>query len=188
MGGTISEFRINAEQSPFDNNDAIEDEEVEVKLIANVEQKPHTPLDAAPSCEDLDYTMNIDRLEKFLESCDPGCRLVVPCAGEKCHSFNGLKPGRPVPKAVLSASYFKLGFSFPMHPLFIDILKFYDIAPMQLTPNSYRMTACMFILYNQTFSVPLTARELGYCYQLKDVGRKVSIFTLFLGTIAKVSV
>lgn len=144
--------------------------------MSEVERKPHVPVGFVPTYEDLDSSMNIDKLEKLLESCDPGCNLVVRSVGERCHKFDNFEPDQSIPSAVLSASFFKLGFSLPMHPFFIDLLIFYDITPMQLTPNSFRVEACMLIYYDQTFSVSLTARELGYFYQLKDVGRKVGIF------------
>lgn len=99
-------------------------------------------------------------------------------AGETCHHFDSLKLGRAIPLTVLSQSYFKLGFSLSMHPFFHEILDFYNLAPMQLTPNSFRMAACMFILYDQAFSVKLIARELGHFYQMKDTGRKLGVFYL----------
>lgn len=163
----------------IDDEDLVEgEEEIKVEMVGEVERKPHVPIGFVPACEDIDSTMNTDRLERLLEMCNLGCSLVIPSAGERCHKFDDFEPDQVIPDAVLSASYFKLGFSLPMHSFFIEMLKFYDIAPMQLTPNSFRVAACMYILYDQTFSVALTARELGYFYQLKDVGRKVGVFYL----------
>lgn len=65
-----------------------------------------------------------------------------------------------------------------MHSFFREMLEFYDLAPHQLTPNSYHMAACMYILYDKEFSVPLTARELEYFYRLKDAGKNVGHFYL----------
>lgn len=161
------------------DKDSIGDkEQIAVGMIVQVERKLHVPVSFVPSCEDMDSSMNVDRLERLRELCNPGCNLVIPSGGERCHRFNNFEPDQSIPNAVLSASFFKLGFSLPLHPFFTDVLNFYDIAPMQLSPNSFRVAACMYILYDQTFSVPLTARELGYFYQLKDVGRKVGIFYL----------
>lgn len=56
---------------------------------------------------------------------------------------------------------------------------------MQLTPNSFRMAACMFVLYHQTFNVSLSAIVLEFFYQLKDAGRKVVFITSLLGIIRK---
>lgn len=79
-------------------------------------------INSKPSCENLDSNMNAYRLEKLLESCTPGCLLVVPRVGERCHRFDSLAPGRAIPSTVLSASFFKLGFSLPLHPFFLELL------------------------------------------------------------------
>lgn len=173
----IDELQLRGNRLSFSNDDAIEGEG-DIELPSEVERKPHVPASNVPACEGQDSTMNADRLARLLEICNPGCHLVLPCAGERCHRFDNFEADQSIPNAVVSASYFKLGFSFPMHPFFIDLLNFYEIAPMQLTPNSFRVAACMYILYDQAFSVALTARELGYFYQLKDVGRKVGVFYL----------
>lgn len=176
---TINDLWLGGEQPFFSNDDVTEkNDNVGMPLVAKVERKPHVPAGFVPSCEDTDSSMNADRLARLKESCDPGCDLVVPTAGERCHRFGNFEPDQAIPNAVLSASFFKLGFSMPMHPFFVDMLNFYEIAPMQLSPNSFRVAACMYILYDQTFSVPLTPRELGYFYQLKGVGRKIGIFYL----------
>lgn len=116
--------------------------------------------------------MSAEKLEELLESWNPGCTLVLLESGERCHRFDGLKPGKAIPCAILSYSYFKLGFSLPMHPFIHEIRDFYNLAPMQMSPNSFKM-AYMFILYDQAFFATLTARELGHFYQLKDASRKL---------------
>lgn len=80
--------------------------------------------------------------------------------------------------AVMSASFFKLGFSLPLHPFFVEILDYFELAPMQLTPNSFRVAAGMFILYSDHLNARLSARELNHFYQLKEAGRKVGVFYL----------
>lgn len=164
-------FLNHAEQAFFDNADMVNEDDYVIEVKREAKER-------LPSCETVDSTMNAEKLEKLLSSWNPGCKLVLPEAGERCHRFDNLKFSRAVPQAVLSSSYFKLGFSMPMHPFFLEILNFYSLAPMQLTPNSFRVAACMFILYDQAFSTVLTARELGYFYQLKDAGRKVGVYYL----------
>lgn len=102
------------EQPFYDNYE--EDEDVEVTF-------------RVPYCENMDSSMNDERLEKLLETCYPGSRLVILKAGERCHRFDSLEIGFPIPYAVVLASFFKLGFSLPMHPFFLEILDFYRLAP-----------------------------------------------------------
>ena len=43
----------------------------------------------------------------------------------------------------------------------MEILDFYEVSPMQLTPNSYRMAVCLYILYDIHHGVWMSALELG---------------------------
>lgn len=122
-----------SDQSFFDNYD--EDNDVEITL-------------RVPYCENMNSSMNEKRLEKLLESCNPVFLLVVPMAGERCHCFDCLEVALPILSAIISTSFFKLGFSLPMHPFFLELLDFYNLAPMQLTPSFFIIVACMIVLYH----------------------------------------
>lgn len=133
---------------------------------------------ATPTCENLYSAINVERLENLLVAYTLGFRPVILEQGETCHRFDNFGPEQVIPDAFLSTIFFKLSFSLPMHPFFHDILEYYELDPLQLTPNSFRVVSCMYVLYDQTFYVPLSARELRYFYQLKDVRRKAGIFYL----------
>lgn len=129
--------------------------------------------------------MNPVVLENLLRVYTPGCRLVIPQPGKRCHTFNNFEPDQTIPNDVLPAQFFRLGLSLPLHPFIQDILDFYNIAPLQLNPNSYRMAICMYILYDLVFEAPLSARELGYFYQLKETGKTTGFFYLTIWNIHK---
>ncbi|KAK1402683.1 hypothetical protein POM88_002288 [Heracleum sosnowskyi] len=71
-----------------------------------------------------------------------------------------------------------MGLSIPLHPFIHDIITYYDIAPLQMTPNAYRMAMCMYVLYDQLFEKKMSARELGFFYQLKQTGKNSGFFYL----------
>lgn len=62
---------------------------------------------------------------------------MVPLAGMRCQRFDNFKPGQEVPKVVLSVTFFKFGVYIPLHPFLLDIFRFFDVAHLHLTPNSY---------------------------------------------------
>ena len=98
--------------------------------------------------------------------------------GERCHRFDTLKPDTNYPNAVLSSQFFRLGISLPLHPFILEILDFYEVSLMQLTPNSYRMAVCLYILYDIHQGVRMSALELGWFFQLKLTGRTPGFFYL----------
>lgn len=50
--------------------------------------------------EHIDSIMTPARLQSLLEFCNPGCTLVIPQPGERCHRFDSIKPGTDYPNAV----------------------------------------------------------------------------------------
>ena len=60
----------------------------------------------------------------------------------------------------------------------MEILDFYGVSPMQLTPKSYRMAVYLYILYDIHHGVRMSALELGWFYQLKLTGRTPGFFYL----------
>ena len=62
---------------------------------------------------------------------------------------------------MLSAQFLRLGISLPLRPFILEILDFYEVAPMQLTHNSYRMAVCLYIIYDIYHGVKTSTLELG---------------------------
>lgn len=161
------------EASNYDNKSTEGDHEPDQEAV-----KTEIPQGVELDCDHLDSIMNPVKLTNLLQTCKPGCKLMIPAPGERCHHFDSFEPDQPIPQAVLFAQFFKLGLSLPMHPFIQELLEFYDIAPLQLTPNSYRMAMCMYILYKIELEKDLTAHELGYFYQLKQSGKNTGYFYL----------
>lgn len=125
---------------------------------------PVNPQETIPSCEHIDSILNPVRLQSLLEVCTPGCTLEIPNPGERFHRFDLLSPDCNIPNAVFSAQFFKLQLSLPLHPFIVEISDYYEVAPMQLTPNSYCMAVCLYIPYHSYYNTQLTADELGWFY------------------------
>lgn len=110
----------------------------------------------------MDSVLTDTKLELvFKESAYPDCDLVIPETGERCYSFSDILPEFSVPDVVISTSFFKVGVYVPFHPFIRDVHEFYDLAPLQLTPNSYRLAINTYILYASTHTSPLIGPELG---------------------------
>lgn len=144
----------------------------------SVEREPFKQ-EIVPFCEKSDSIMTSVKLERLFEECHrPVCKITVPEPGERAHRFDLKIPKQGIPHAVISAAFLRVGVSMPLHPFLREVLDFYQLAPMQLTPNSYRLAISTFILYSSKFTVPLTAPELGYFFRLKDTGRNSGCFYL----------
>ncbi|KAK1365185.1 hypothetical protein POM88_040746 [Heracleum sosnowskyi] len=122
--------------------------------------------------------MNANRVKLLLQKHRPKCRLVVPSPGERCHRFDNFELDQQIPCVVFSATFFRMGLSIPLHPFINDIITYYDISPLQMTPNAYRMAMCMYVLYDQQFEKKMSTRELGFFYQLKQTGKNSGFFYL----------
>ena len=59
----------------------------------------------------------------------------------------------------------KGGIRFPVDPLVIGTLRFYDLCPDQLPPNFYRMVSCVSRL-NQLFGLQLNHYDINFMYSL----------------------
>lgn len=129
-----------------------------------------------PFCEKLDSIMTLPKLDIFFKDCP--CTIVIPDPGERAHRFNKRTPELGIPKAVISTAFLKVGFFMPIHPFLREVLEFYELAPMQLTPNSYHLAISTYIMYASKFSTPLSAPKLGFFFRLKETGRGSGCFYL----------
>ena len=151
-----------------------EEHEREAEASVEVIEPPVVVL----ACEYMDSIMTPARLQSLLESYNPGCTLAIPKPRERCHRFDTLNLDTNYPNAVLSSQFFRLGLSLPLHPFILEIMDFYEVSPMQLTHNSYRMAVCLYILYDIHHGVRMSALELGWFFQLKLTGRTPGFFYL----------
>lgn len=123
--------------------------------------------------------MSMSKLEKLYEECPhPTCTVVIPETGDGAHRFDVRILERGIPKAIISVTFFKAGVYTLLHPFMRDVLDFYELAPPQLTPNSYRLVIGMYVLYASKFTTFLIVRELGFFFKLKDTWKSSGCFYL----------
>ena len=80
------------------------------------------------------------------------------------------------PRIVLTPHLVKLGVDAPLHPHFRAISEWFDIAPIQLPPNSYRLAIAMYIMYVNKGFPPPSMEELSHFLSLRKLSRKADYF------------
>ncbi|KAL8096381.1 hypothetical protein AgCh_037369 [Apium graveolens] len=72
-----------------------------------------------------------------------------------------------IPRMVLTPKLISLGVGAPLHPFIKKILKWYDVAPVQLSPNSYKLVWALYIMYhNLRLGVP-SMKEFSLFYSIR---------------------
>lgn len=54
-----------------------------------------------------------------------------------------------------------------LHPFLRQVIEWYDVVPLQLSPNSYKLILALFILYHDLKYPPPTMEEISYFYSLR---------------------
>lgn len=67
----------------------------------------------------------------------------------------------------MSLAVVKAGGRIPLHPFFINILKYFRLAPIQLTLNFWMLITNMLVLYLSVNKTPPFPRIIHFLYQLK---------------------
>lgn len=89
---------------------------------------------------------------------------VVPLEEMRAHRFD--IGNHKIPRTVLTPRHVSLGVGAPLHGYFEKICKLFDVAPIQLSPNSYRLATGLFILYkDEGFDEP-SMEDLSYFFRL----------------------
>ena len=81
-----------------------------------------------------------------------------------------------IPRIVLTPLLIKLGVGAPLHPFFRAISEWFDIAPIQLSPNSYRLAIAIYIMYINEGYAPPTMEELSHFLSLRKVAKETGYF------------
>ena len=55
-----------------------------------------------------------------------------------------------IPRTVLIPKMVALGVATPLHPYFKAIIEWFGLAPIQLSPNRYKLAIALCILYHDT--------------------------------------
>ena len=61
------------------------------------------------------------------------------------------------------------GAHLPLRSYFIDVLEYFGIAPLQLSPNGYAILIALFVIYNEMGFPQPTPLEVNYMYTLKRI-------------------
>lgn len=69
----------------------------------------------------------------------------------------------PTPRMVLTNKLVELGFGSPVYPFLREIVDYYQIAPIQLSPNSYRMIIGLYMTEISHFvGLRRSGNDLGF--------------------------
>ena len=67
----------------------------------------------------------------------------------------------------VSDTYLKFGVRFPLHPFFVEVLKYFRLTLFQITPNGWAHIIRLFGLFTEHGMSPPTATEFIWFYFIK---------------------
>ena len=70
-------------------------------------------------------------------------------------------------RMVLTLKLISLGVGAPLHPYIKKILKWYDVAPIQLSPNSYKLAWALFMMYHNLRLGAPSMKEFSFFYSIR---------------------
>ena len=107
-----------------------EDKEVREAVKAKARKKA-----GKLACVGLSSTATNAEIKWCLKYFDKGCIWARPHPWMRPHIFD-YNPRLRIPRMVLTPKLVKLGIGPPLHPYFKSIIEWFDIASIQLSPNS----------------------------------------------------
>ena len=66
-----------------------------------------------------------------------------------------------------SDAIIRSGGALPLHTFFVKVLNYFELAPLQLSPNSWVMLSGLYVLYHQVHSRGPSMSEVHYFYTLR---------------------
>ena len=120
------------------------------------------------SCASLSSDISREEIMWLVEYYDVKARWMKPTEEMRIHRFN--IEGLLIPRMVVTNRLLELGFGNPMHPFLIEIFEYHRIAPIQLSPNSYRLAIGLYMMYINKGYEPPTMEELSYFVSLRQSG------------------
>lgn len=112
------------------------------------------------SAEEVDWVMRYYGQEGI---------FAKPLEQMRPHIFNYGAEFR-IPRMVLTPKLVALGVGAPLHPYFRAISDWYEIAPIQLSPNGYKMAIALHMMYTSCGFDPPTMQDLSYFFSLRQSG------------------
>lgn len=104
-----------------------------------------------------------------------------PLSFMRCHIFNYGKNFK-IPMMVLSPKLVALGIGAPLHPYFKSIIKWYDIAPLQLSPNSWKLVITLHMFYTSLGYDAPSMPEISYFFSLRKSGKGYFFLVIHIKT------
>ncbi|KAL8094861.1 hypothetical protein AgCh_036393 [Apium graveolens] len=98
------------------------------------------------SCRDLPTSLTQKYLAEHIEQFQLEGHVVLPLPHMRCYRFNNPENGGRVPRMVLSTFLLRLGISSPLHPFIKDVCEYYQLTPLQINPNGYRVALALYII------------------------------------------
>ena len=116
------------------------------------------------SCVDQPSSLSWEELEWTMAYYEQKGTAVVPLEEMRAHRFD--IGNYRIPRLVLTPRHVSLGVGAPLHEYFEAICEWFDVAPIQLSPNSYKLAAGLYILYkDEGYGAP-SMEELSYFFRL----------------------
>ena len=78
----------------------------------------------------------------------------------------------------LSEHILKAGGTIPLHPFFVAVLNYFDLAPLQLAPNGWLTLSCLFLAYMKLLKRAPTAAEVHFLYNLMPLHNSKGFYYL----------
>ena len=67
----------------------------------------------------------------------------------------------------MSESYLKFGVRFPLHPFFIEVLKYFGLTVFEITPNRWAQMIGLFGMFAEHGMGPTTNSKFAWFYFVK---------------------
>ena len=116
------------------------------------------------SCVDQDSFISWDELEWLQDYYYMQGKSVVPKEGMRPHRFD--RENIRIPRMVTTLRHVPLGVTAPLPQYYIDLCGWFEVAPIQLSPNSYMLAAGLYILFNKVGLDAPSMREVSYFFRL----------------------
>ena len=169
--------------SPPDNpyRDPLLEQEVDLEFGSDFEENEKADLRKSQkilSCAGLASEISSEEIMWMIEYYNLAGRWLKPRPQMRMHYFPDTR--LPTPRMVLTNKLVELGFGSPIHPFLLEITNFYNIAPIQLSPNSYRMIIGLYIMYRKKGFPPPTMTEISHFVGIRRSGNDLGFFYVAL--------
>ena len=138
------------------------DEEEEVREVLKAKRRKRA---GKLACVGLSSTASKAEIEWCLRYYDKGCIWARPHPWMRPHIFD-YNPRLRIPRMVLTPKLIRLGIGPPLHPYFRSIIEWFDIAPIQLSPNGWKLAIALYMLYQDHNNRAPTMEDLSYFFRL----------------------